>query len=108
MKSWLQRPFELKTLFNPAFCGVVLSRVLAGYEEEKADGMPFSLVLLVLPLCLHKETRLILSANSRGYVGGRVLDCCMPPRHSLAVPEEAALRVHAETESKSSGQMGTR
>lgn len=68
MKSWSQRPFELKTLFNPAFCGVVISRALAGYEEEKADGMPFSLVLLVLPLCLHKETRLILSANSRGYL----------------------------------------
>ncbi len=68
MKPWLQRPFEVKTLFNPAFCGVVLSRALAGYEEEKADGMPFSLVLLVLPLCLHKETRQILSANSRGYL----------------------------------------
>ena len=68
MKSWSQRPFELKTLFNPAFCGVVISRALAGYEEEKADGMPFSLVLLVLPLCLHKETRLVLSANSRGYL----------------------------------------
>ena len=68
MRSWPQRPFEVKTLFNPAFCGVVLSRALAGYEEEKVDGMPFSLALLVLPLCLHKETRLILSANSRGYL----------------------------------------
>jgi hypothetical protein len=68
MRSWPQRPFEVKTLFNPAFCGVVLSRALSGYEEEKVDGMPFSLALLVLPLCLHKETRLILSANSRGYL----------------------------------------
>jgi hypothetical protein len=68
MRSWPGRPFEVKTLFNPAFCGVVLSRALGGYEEEKIDGMPFSLALLVLPLCLHKETRLILSANSRGYL----------------------------------------
>jgi hypothetical protein len=30
--------------------------------------MPFSLALLVLPLCLHKDTRLVLSENSRGYL----------------------------------------
>ena len=29
--------------------------------------MPFSLALLVLPLCLHKDTRLVLAENSRSY-----------------------------------------
>jgi hypothetical protein len=29
--------------------------------------MPFSLALLVLPLCLHKDTRIVLSDNARGY-----------------------------------------
>ena len=67
MKPWNQRPFEIRNLFNPAFCGVILLRALAGYEEEDAAGMPFSLALLVLPLCLHKDTRLVLSENSRGY-----------------------------------------
>jgi hypothetical protein len=67
MKAWNQRPFEIRNLFNPAFCGVILSRALAGYEEEDEAGMPFSLALLVLPLCLHKDTRLVLSENSRGY-----------------------------------------
>lgn len=68
MKTWPLRPFEVRTLFNPAFCGVVLSRALAGYEEVKPEGMPFSLALLVLPLCLHKETRNVMTENSRGYL----------------------------------------
>lgn len=67
MKPWTQRPFEIRNLFNPAFCGVVLFRAMAGYEEEDDTGMPFSLALLVLPLCLHKDTRIVLSDNARGY-----------------------------------------
>ncbi len=67
MKRWNERPFEIRTLFNPAFCGVILLRALAGYEEDDAAGMPFSLALLILPLCLHKDTRIALSENSRGY-----------------------------------------
>jgi Family of unknown function (DUF6521) len=67
MKPWNQRPFEVRNLFNPAFCGIILFRALAGFEEENEAGMPFSLALLVLPLCLHKDTRLVLAENSRSY-----------------------------------------
>jgi hypothetical protein len=67
MKPWNQRPFEVRNLFNPAFCGIVLFRALASFQEENEAGMPFSLALLVLPLCLHKDTRLILAENSRSY-----------------------------------------
>jgi hypothetical protein len=67
MKPWNQRPFEVRNLFNPAFCGVILFRALHGFEEEDRAGMPFSLSLLVLPLCLHKDTRLVLTDNSRSY-----------------------------------------
>ena len=67
MKPWNQRPFEVRNLFNPAFCGVILFRALHGFEEEDPAGMPFSLSLLVLPLCLHKDTRFILAENSRSY-----------------------------------------
>jgi hypothetical protein len=67
MKPWNERPFEVRNLFNPAFCGVILFRALHGFEEENPAGMPFSLSLLVLPLCLHKDTRLVLSEHSRGY-----------------------------------------
>jgi len=68
VKPWNQRPFEVRNLFNPAFCGLILFRALAGFEEENEAGMPFSLALLVLPLCLHKDTRLVLAENSRSYL----------------------------------------
>lgn len=68
MKPWDQRPFEVRTLFNPAFCGLVLHRALTAYNEEKSQGMPFSLSLLVLPLCLHKDSREIIASNPRSYL----------------------------------------
>lgn len=74
MKTWNERPFEIRNLFNPAFCGVVLLRALQGYEEEDVSGMPFSMALLVLPLCLHRVSREILSNNQRGYLLKTVSD----------------------------------
>ncbi len=68
MKRWDQRPFELRNLFNPAFCGLVLFRALRGYEEEDVRGMPFSLSLLALPLCLHKDSREAIASSPRSYL----------------------------------------
>jgi len=68
MKRWDQRPFEIRNLFNPAFCGLVLFRSLGGYEEKDSRGMPFSLTLLVLPLCLHKHSRETILDNARSYL----------------------------------------
>ncbi len=68
MKRWDQRPIEIRNLFNPAFCGLVLFRALCGYEEEDPRGIPFSLALLVLPLCLHKRSRDILQLGNRSYL----------------------------------------
>lgn len=68
MKRWDQRPFEVRNLFNPAFCGLVLFRALQGYEEENPDGMPFSLVLLVLPLCLQEDSRQVIANSPRSYL----------------------------------------
>lgn len=41
---------------------------MQGFEEEGSDGMPYSLALLVLPLCLQKETRDIIANNPRSYL----------------------------------------
>lgn len=68
MKRWDRRPIEIRNLFNPAFCGLVLFRALQGYEEIDVSGMPFSLSLLVLPLCLHKDSRELITASSRSYL----------------------------------------
>ncbi len=68
MKRWDKRPFEIRNLFNPAFCGLILFRAMQGYEEADLRGIPFSLSLLVLPLCLHKDSREVMAANSRSYL----------------------------------------
>ena len=68
MKRWDERPFEIRNLFNPAFCGLILFRALYAYEEKDARGMPFSLSLLVLPLCLHKDSRAVIASSPRSYL----------------------------------------
>ena len=68
MKKWNERPFEVRNLFNPAFCGVLLLRAIKSYEEENGSGMPFSLVLLVLPICLQNDSREIVLSHSRSYL----------------------------------------
>ena len=67
MRVWNQRPIEIRNLFNPAFCGLVLFRAVVAFEAEDDRGIPFSLVPLILPICLHKQSREILAPNTRSY-----------------------------------------
>ncbi len=67
MKRWDQRPVEIRNLFNPAYCGLILDRSFRGYQEEDPRGMPFSLTMLILPLCLHKQSRELLMQGNRRY-----------------------------------------
>ncbi|WP_319757695.1 three component ABC system middle component [uncultured Sphaerochaeta sp.] len=66
MEPWNKRLFEYRRLFNPAFCALVLLRAINGYKEVSGKGMPFSLLFLVLPLCLFEDSRIILKKNNRG------------------------------------------
>lgn len=68
MTDWYKRPIEVRNLFNPAFCALVLCRAFNGFQETNVVGMQFSLALLILPLCLHKDTREIINANNRSYL----------------------------------------
>jgi Family of unknown function (DUF6521) len=67
MKLWHQRPREIRNLFNPAFCGLVVARGVEGFSETVNRPMPFSLTLLILPLCLHKRTREQFKEANRAY-----------------------------------------
>jgi len=67
MKPWNQRPREIRNLFNPAFCGLVLARGIGGFSETVNRPMPFSLTLLILPLCLHKRTREQIKEAKQAY-----------------------------------------
>src|SRR5258706_13030816 len=68
MKTWNQRPREVRNLFNPAFCGLILARGVEGFMETADHAMPFSLTLLILPLCLHKRTRDQIKERNRSYL----------------------------------------
>lgn len=63
MKSWNMRTHEVAFLLNPAFCGRVLYSTIKTYNEKTNRAFPFPLIYLVLPLVLHKETR--IKINSR-------------------------------------------
>jgi len=67
MKSWNLRPREIRNLFNPAFCGLVLARGVEGFTKAANRSMPFSLTLLILPLCLHKRSRDQIKDAPRAY-----------------------------------------
>ncbi|WP_243700292.1 three component ABC system middle component [Paracoccus versutus] len=45
----------------------MLSRAIMAFQEIDRKGMPFSLSLLVLPLCLHRETREVVRTKKKSY-----------------------------------------
>jgi len=57
MQAWTERPTEIAHLLNPAFCALVLVHSVRGFLEETAEGLPYPLIFLVLPVVLHKPTR---------------------------------------------------
>jgi hypothetical protein len=57
---WKSRSREVVTLFNPAFCCIVLSSAVVGYSLKETRGMFLPLSYLLLPLVLHKPTRDVL------------------------------------------------
>jgi len=48
---------ESSTLFNPAFCALLLNKACAAYEEKAGAAMPITFAFLILPSALHTPTR---------------------------------------------------
>lgn len=65
MRDWASRPFEERNLFNPAFCAVILAAAIREYERVSGKAMPYSLTLLVLPMCLHQASREAILEHKR-------------------------------------------
>jgi hypothetical protein len=65
MVPWDERPSEVATLLNPAFCGEILRSSIAAYSKITSEGMPFSLLYLVLPIVLHSKTRSMIAVQNR-------------------------------------------
>lgn len=48
---------ETSTLFNPAFCALLLNKACAEYAAKAGTAMPVTFAFLILPSALHKPTR---------------------------------------------------
>ena len=48
---------EASSLFNPAFCAVLLNKAVSNYEGRAGAAMPITFAYLILPSALHKPTR---------------------------------------------------
>jgi len=64
MRPWSSRAVEEANLFNPAFCGMLLSSSVAQFVEKASRPMPFALSFLVLPIVLHERTRQALPRST--------------------------------------------
>lgn len=65
---------ETSTLFNPAFCAVLLNKASAGYEAKTGGPMPVIFAFLILPSALHKPTRDALPTTTASFMWGWLRD----------------------------------
>ncbi|WP_077072831.1 three component ABC system middle component [Mailhella massiliensis] len=65
MKSWNERTREVAYLLNPAFCGRLLYAAIKEYIHKTQLDFPFPLVYLILPLVLHKQTRITINSRTQ-------------------------------------------
>lgn len=65
LEPWSNRPKELRSLFNPAFCAALIAVSVKSYEGERANGMPLLAAYLLLPIALHSSTRNVIPATTR-------------------------------------------
>lgn len=74
MKTWVTRPKEEAYLLNPAFCCISLAAAMCGYSGAMTQGIPFPLTFMILPIVLHKPTRVALPANTRTSMAAWLLE----------------------------------
>lgn len=63
MRPWRARPPEIANLLNPAFVARLAREIAAGAKEGGRTGVPYSILFLAIPVCLHAETRAALPAT---------------------------------------------
>lgn len=64
---WTNRNTIVANLFNPAFCGEIIRVVAKEYNKHTNTNFPFAFAFLVLPILLHKETRVRMPRSVRTY-----------------------------------------
>lgn len=64
MLPWRQRAFEEANLFNPAFCGGLITKTVDNFASKANAPFPFVLAFLTLPIVLHRRTREALPTST--------------------------------------------
>lgn len=65
MRPWQNRSIEEANLLNPAFLSVLTHECVKGFVDSGNGNAPYILPFLVLPLVLHKRTRLSFPSTTR-------------------------------------------
>jgi hypothetical protein len=86
VSAWSEQPLDEASLFNPAFCGVLLNRVAEGHHFELGSGLPFALAFVALPLVLNQSMREELPHSVASVMSAWLLD---RPDIPLTFPEQA-------------------
>lgn len=92
MSEWRERPQVEATMLNPALLAVLLASAAHDYEKAKEkERMPWPLGFLVLPLALHRPTRIELPKNTRTHLSTWIrrhplLRAGFPARAAAMVP----------------------
>ena len=60
----IEQSIETKNLLNPAFCGLVYASIVEGYNLKSTSSIPFYLPYFLMPIVLHKESRLQIPRTS--------------------------------------------
>ncbi len=71
---WAQRPVEEARIFNPAFCGELISRTAGEYHRTRGTALGVAVAFVVLPLTLHSSTRDALPKNASTAFAGWVAE----------------------------------
>jgi hypothetical protein len=64
MQPWSTRVIEEANLFNPAFCATVLAKAADEFTKKAKRPLPFAVAFLVLPVVLHRGTRMVLPGST--------------------------------------------
>ena len=59
---------EIENLFNPSYCGIVLSAIIQEYTKKYNTNLSFPFVYLILPLFFHEEMINSLPDNTKNNV----------------------------------------
>jgi hypothetical protein len=72
--AWQQRPPEEAHIFNPAFCGELISRTVGEFHKACKRPLNLAVAFLILPLILHKPTRDQLPGRANVAFAGWIAD----------------------------------